>query len=103
MQLNIAFIATAILASASLALSATVTAFDGADCTGTQGKSFTTTIIFSPPICFSLEGGSAKSFSYSGVTNEIEFFISGGGHDFCTNGSQLTLGSGAGCATAPAG
>ena len=40
MQFNIVFIATALLASASLAMSATITGFAGADCTGTQGESF---------------------------------------------------------------
>ena len=99
MQLNIVFIATALLASASLAMSATITGFAGADCSGTQGESFN----LSPPVCFSLGGGSTRSVSYSGVPDQIQFFISGGGHDSCTNGSQLTLGGGSGCATAPDG
>ena len=98
MQLNVVFIATALLASASLAMSATITRFDGANCTGTQGESSTLTA----SVCFILEGGSTKSISYSGVTKEIEFFIPGGSHDFCTN-AQLTLGSGSGCGTAPDG
>jgi hypothetical protein len=99
MQLNVVFIATALLASASLAMSAVVTGFAGADCTGTQGESFT----LSPPICFSLGGGSTKSIGYSGVPNSIQFYESGGGHDSCTHGSQLTLGAGSGCGTAPDG
>ena len=99
MQLNIVFIATALLASASLGMSAVITGFAGADCTGTQGESFT----LAAPICFSLGGGSTKSISYSGVPNQIEFFVSGGGHDSCTNGAQTTLGGGSGCGTAPDG
>ncbi|KAJ7614267.1 hypothetical protein DFH06DRAFT_1238098 [Mycena polygramma] len=99
MQFNVAFITSALLASASLALSATVTGFDGADCSGTQGESFDV----SAGECFTLGGASTKSISYSGVPNSISFFISGGGHDACTNGAQLTQGGGSGCATAPAG
>jgi hypothetical protein len=99
MQLNFVFIATALLASASLGMSQVVTGFDGADCTGTQGESFP----LSAPVCFTLGGGSTKSISYSGVPNQIQFFVSGGQHDSCTNGAQLTLGGGSGCGTAPDG
>ncbi|KAJ6465286.1 hypothetical protein C8R45DRAFT_939505 [Mycena sanguinolenta] len=99
MQFNVVFIATALIASASLAMSATVTGWSGAGCTGSAGESF------SVPSgeCFTLGGGSAKSISYSGVPSEIEFYISGGGHDACTNGASLVLGSGSGCGTAPSG
>ncbi|PPQ96453.1 hypothetical protein CVT26_005125 [Gymnopilus dilepis] len=99
MQFNVTFVATALLASASLAMSATITGFAGADCSGTQGQSFNVP----SGECFSLGGGSTKSIRYSGVPSEIEFYISGGGHDSCTNGAQLTLGGGSGCGTAPAG
>ncbi|KAJ7670610.1 hypothetical protein DFH06DRAFT_1178601 [Mycena polygramma] len=99
MQFNVVFIATALLASASLAMSATITGFAGADCTGTQGESFNVPA----GECFTLGGGSTKSISYSGVPSQIQFYISGGGHDACTNGASLTLGGGSGCATAPAG
>jgi hypothetical protein len=99
MHFNVVFIATAILASASLAMSATITGFAGADCTGTQGQSFNVP----SGECFSLGGGSTKSIRYSGVPSEIEFYISGGAHDSCTNGASLVLGGGSGCATAPAG
>ncbi|KAJ6514207.1 hypothetical protein C8R47DRAFT_1206585 [Mycena vitilis] len=99
MQFNVAFIATALLASASLAMSATITGFAGADCSGTQGQSFNVPA----GECFTLGGGSTKSISYSGVPSQIQFYISGGGHDACTNGASLTLGGGSGCATAPAG
>ena len=99
MQFNIIFIATALLASASLAMSATITGFAGADCTGTKGESFAV----SSRECFSLGGGSTKSISYSGVPSSIAFYISGGLHDSCTNGSSLVLGGGSGCGTAPAG
>jgi hypothetical protein len=98
MQLNVVFIATALLASASLAMSAMVTGFGGAGCSGTQGKTFTLTA----PICFSLGAGSTRSISFSDVPNQIEFFVSGGNHDSCTNGASSTL-SGSGCATAPDG
>ncbi|PPQ97488.1 hypothetical protein CVT26_002717 [Gymnopilus dilepis] len=99
MQFNVVFIATALLASASLALSATVTLFAGAGCTGAQEGSFNVP----SGECLSLGSGSVKSMGYSGVPSEIEFFISGGGHDSCTNGAQLVLGGGSGCGTAPAG
>ncbi|KAJ7642355.1 hypothetical protein DFH06DRAFT_1334232 [Mycena polygramma] len=66
---------------------------------GTKGESFNVPA----GECFTLGGGSTKSISYSGVPNSISFFISGGGHDACTNGAQLTRGGGSGCATAPAG
>ncbi|KAJ7648312.1 hypothetical protein DFH06DRAFT_1135756 [Mycena polygramma] len=99
MQFNVAFITSALLASASLALSATVTGFAGAGCTGTKGKTFNVPA----GECFTLGHGSTKSIKYSGVPNHIKFFISGGGHDACTHGAQLTRGGGSGCATAPAG
>ncbi|KAJ7247778.1 hypothetical protein C8J57DRAFT_1240716 [Mycena rebaudengoi] len=99
MQFNVVFIATALLASASLAMSAQITGFAGADCTGS--------VVFSSGAssneCLTLGGASVKSISYSGVPSQIQFYISGGGHDSCTNGAQLTLGGGSGCATAPTG
>jgi hypothetical protein len=99
MQFNVVFIATALLASASLAMSATITGFVGADCTGSV--SFSSSVPSGE--CLTLGSGSTKSISYSGVPSEIEFFISGGGHDSCTNGASLVLGGGSGCGTAPAG
>ncbi|THU76130.1 hypothetical protein K435DRAFT_879665 [Dendrothele bispora CBS 962.96] len=100
MQLNFVFVATALLASASPAMSATLQWFSGADCTdsiiGTSNGASSNERIFLT------NGGSAKSISYSGVPKDISFFISGGAHDKCTNGSSLTR-SGSGCATAPAG
>ena len=99
MQFNVVFITTALLASASLAMSATVTVFAGADCTGSQSGSTNVPTGF----CGTLGSSSAKSIRYSGVPNQIQFYISGGGHDNCTNGSSLTRGAGSGCATAPAG
>ena len=99
MQFNIVFIATALLASTSLAMSATITGFAGADCTGTKGQSFEVP----SGECFTLGAGSTKSISYSGVPSRIEFYISGGGHDSCTHGASLVLGGGSGCATAPTG
>ena len=99
MQFNVVFIATTLLASASLAMSATIIGFDGANCDGNQ--------VFnngaSSGECLTLGGGSVKSISYSGVPSQIQFYVSGGGHDSCTNGDQLTLGGGSGCATAPDG
>ncbi|KAJ7604440.1 hypothetical protein DFH06DRAFT_1391125 [Mycena polygramma] len=99
MQFNVSFITSALLASASLALSATLTGFAGADCSGTQGESFNV----NAGECGTLGGGSTKSISYSGVPNSISFFQSGGTNDACTNGAQLTLGGGSGCGTAPDG
>ena len=99
MQFNVIFIASAVLASASQVMSATIIGFDGANCDGNQ--------VFdngaSPAECLTLGGGSVKSIRYSGVPSQINFFVSGGGHDSCTNGSQLTDGGGSGCATAPDG
>jgi len=99
MQFNVAFITTALLTSASVAFSATITCFAGADCTGTQGESFN----IPSGECFTLGAGSTKSIRYSGVPSQIQFFISGGGHDACTNGATEINGGGSGCATAPAG
>ncbi|KAF7343672.1 hypothetical protein MSAN_01947000 [Mycena sanguinolenta] len=98
MQFNVVFLATAVVASASVAMSTTVTGWAGADCTG---SSHTYTV--KAPECLSLGSGSVKSFSYAGVPHEIKFYLSGGGHDSCTNGAYLVLGSGSGCGTAPAG
>lgn len=100
MQFNVAFIATALLASASLAMSSTITSFAGADCTGSI---VTENFNVGSDVCLTLGSGSAKSISYSGVGSEIQFFISGGGHDNCSNGASLTLGAGSGCGTAPTG
>ncbi|KAF7368049.1 hypothetical protein MSAN_00870800 [Mycena sanguinolenta] len=99
MQFNIVFITTALLASASLAMSAKVTGFAGADCSGEKGETFTV----SAGECFTLGHGSTKSIRYHGVPSEIKLFKSGGGHDSCTNGAQLIRHDGHGCATAPAG
>ncbi|PPQ70588.1 hypothetical protein CVT25_012010 [Psilocybe cyanescens] len=96
MQFSVFVIASALLASASVAMSATITGFAGADCTGTQGKSFDVPA----NECSNLGGDSAKSIRYSGVPNQIKFFLSGGSHDSCAS-VYLTLGGGSGCATAP--
>jgi hypothetical protein len=99
MQFKFAFITTALLVSASPAMSATLQWFDGAGCTGSV---IATSYNAGGGECIWLtNGGSARSISYSG-TNSIQFFISGGGHDICSNGSQLTS-SGSGCSTAPNG
>lgn len=99
MHFNFVFVSTALLASASMVISATITSFAGADCTG----SVLTENIVGTDICLTLGNGSAKSISYSDVPDEVHFFISGGQHDSCTNGAQLVLGGGTGCATAPTG
>ncbi|THU82869.1 hypothetical protein K435DRAFT_971799 [Dendrothele bispora CBS 962.96] len=102
MQLNFVFVATALLALASPAMSATLQWFSGADCTGSVIATSNGVSSESGLCIFLPNGGSAKSISYSGVPNDIEFFISGGAHGRCLNGSNLTR-SGSGCATAPAG
>ncbi|KAJ6540753.1 hypothetical protein B0H19DRAFT_1269294 [Mycena capillaripes] len=76
MQFNLVFIATALLVSASPAIAG------------------------SGQCIFFTNGGSAKSFGYSGVPNQIPFFESGGAHDICSNGAFLMLGGGSGCGTA---
>ncbi|KAJ6469098.1 hypothetical protein DFH09DRAFT_1283113 [Mycena vulgaris] len=99
MQFNVVFIATALLASASLAMSAQITGFAGADCTGS--------VVFSSGAssneCLTLGGASVRSIGYSGVPSQIQFFESGGQHDSCTNGAQSVLGGGSGCSNAPGG
>ncbi|KAJ7657594.1 hypothetical protein B0H17DRAFT_1097638 [Mycena rosella] len=101
MQFNIVFIATALLVSASPAMSATITAFAGAGCTGSITA--VDNSAGAGQCIYFTGGGSAKSFGYSGVPNQISFYESGGAHDVCTNGAFLTLGGGSGCGTAPAG
>ncbi|KAJ7457306.1 hypothetical protein FB451DRAFT_1556318 [Mycena latifolia] len=101
MHFNAVFIATALLASAAPALSATITAFAGAGCTGAITSVDSNAA--AGQCVFFTNGGSAKSFGYSGVPNSISFFKSGGPNDRCTNGAFLTLGGGSGCGTAPAG
>jgi hypothetical protein len=111
MQLNVVFIATALLATASLAMSAIVIAgFAGADCTGTRSVLTGIPALPATGICFfsvAASGGSFKSIGYSGVPNSIAFFLSDGGHDMCTNGADQTLQVGAtggsGCENAPIG
>ncbi|KAJ7604203.1 hypothetical protein B0H17DRAFT_1222274 [Mycena rosella] len=101
MQFNVVFIATALLVSASPAMSATLVFFNGANC---GGSVIATSTGSTPGECILLSGGgSAKSISYSGVPNQIDFFESGGAHDACSNGATLVLGGGSGCGTAPAG
>ena len=99
MQFKLAFVATALLISASPAMSATVQFWAGAGCTGTLIGTMDNAQDDS--CIWVTSGGSGRSVGYSG-TNTIQFYISGGGHDDCTNGSQLTL-SGSGCSTAPDG
>ncbi|KAJ6470854.1 hypothetical protein C8R45DRAFT_1218138 [Mycena sanguinolenta] len=101
MQFNIAFIATALFAFTLPAMSVTVTAFEGADCTG----SILTVSNRAPAgqCQFLTNGASSKSFGYSGVPNEILFYESGGGHDACTNGASVVDGAGSGCANGPVG
>jgi hypothetical protein len=100
MQLNFVLITVALLASASPAMSATLTWHAGAGC---AGQVVATSNGAKPGDCISVtKGGSVKSIRYENVPNNINFFISGGGHDHCSNGSSLTR-SGSGCATAPAG
>ncbi|KAJ7695837.1 hypothetical protein B0H14DRAFT_3529956 [Mycena olivaceomarginata] len=99
MQFNVAFIAAALLTSASPALSASFTFFAGADC----GGAVVTTASGNGPECITLGSRSAKSIRYSGVPVSIDFFVSGGGHDSCTNGPFITVPGPSGCQTAPAG
>ncbi|KAF8344440.1 hypothetical protein F5887DRAFT_971201 [Amanita rubescens] len=99
MQFKFAFITTALVVSASPAMSATLQWFSGSGCSGSLIA--TSDNAQSVSCIWLTNGGSARSISYSG-TNSIQFFISGGGHDQCSNGSQLTLG-GSGCSTAPDG
>ncbi|KAF9471578.1 hypothetical protein BDN70DRAFT_901239 [Pholiota conissans] len=99
MKFNAVFIISALLTATSQAMAFSMTGFVGADCTGSTTNTFTG----SSAECVTAGSGSIKSFSFSGVPNQIQFFVSGGQHDNCSNGPQLTLGGGSGCATAPAG
>ena len=99
MQLKVAFLTSGLLV-ATPALAIEVKAWAGAECTGDvfadEGNGVTGT-------CYTLCSNSAKSFSYSGVPSQAQFFESGGAHDSCTNGATLVTGGGSGCATAPDG
>ncbi|KAK7464995.1 hypothetical protein VKT23_006204 [Stygiomarasmius scandens] len=106
MQFNFVFVAVALLASASPAMSATLKWFAGAGCTGTviatsNGASSNQCISVTELVGSSVTAP-VKSIQYSGVPKDISFYISGGQHDDCTNGSSLTR-QGSGCATAPTG
>ncbi|KDR81323.1 hypothetical protein GALMADRAFT_208082 [Galerina marginata CBS 339.88] len=94
MQFKVVFLSTALLAFSSLALSATITGFGGAACTGPADLSNALTV----DECLIFGNHSQKSLSYSGVTNEIKFYIFGN----CTY-PNLVFGGGSGCATAPQG
>ncbi|PPQ97494.1 hypothetical protein CVT26_002724 [Gymnopilus dilepis] len=100
MQFNVVFVATALFASAPLAMAATITGFSGPGCTGTQGQS----LDVPSGECFRLPVGSSPvvSIQYSGVPNEIAFFVPGG-REACLDSPSLILGAGSGCGTAPAG
>lgn len=104
MKFNAVFIAAALVISASPALSSvTFEFFDGADCTGNNRLEFTNA---PQGECISIaHGDSEKSISYSGVPSGhiVQFFNSGGPNDGCKGSPSLTLGSGSGCGTAPAG
>ena len=99
MQFNIVFITTALLSSAPLVMSDNITLFAGLDCIGTQLGTFE---VVPPLLCLTWKNDSVKSIRYSGVAHLIEFYISGGGHDSCTNGASLVHG-GSGCANVLAG
>ncbi|KAK7444837.1 hypothetical protein VKT23_015155 [Stygiomarasmius scandens] len=99
MQFNFVFVAVALLASASPAVSSTVKWFKGADCTG---RLIETSLNAQDSKCVSLGRKSARSIHYADVEQHIHFFISGGLHDNCTNGASLTR-QGTGCANAPDG
>ncbi|KAF7368029.1 Membrane metallo-endopeptidase-like 1 [Mycena sanguinolenta] len=101
MQFNVAFIASALLVAAAPVLGADFVWFAGADCTGSV---IATSPGVVPNECVWLtNGGSAKSISYSGVTDHAYFYESGGQHDICSNGPTITTGGGSGCATGPTG
>ncbi|KAF8196203.1 hypothetical protein K438DRAFT_1760381 [Mycena galopus ATCC 62051] len=93
--------ATALIASAA---TPTFQYFSGAGCTG---SSIGTSLGSTPGRCISVSnGGTAKSIAFIDVPNKISFFLSGGGHDYCTNGASLVLsgdGGALGCGTAPSG
>ncbi|KAJ6484422.1 hypothetical protein C8R47DRAFT_1321508 [Mycena vitilis] len=100
MQFNVGFIVSALLVSSSPAMSVFVDCFSGADCTGDTVFGTGSNI----PECLFFPGtDSAPSCQYMDVPNQIEFFVSGGGHDHCTNGPSLVRGAGSACVNAPPG
>ncbi|KAJ7626823.1 hypothetical protein FB45DRAFT_868108 [Roridomyces roridus] len=101
MQFNLALIASAILMAVSPVLGANFVWFDGARC---DGNVIATQDNVAPNLCVGLaNGATAKSVSYSGVPDFADFYMSGGGNDFYTNGATLTFIDGQGCAIAPDG
>jgi len=99
MQFKLVFITTALLASASLAMSATITYFPGENCTGNKIG----TLEVASGVCLTSGSGFVKSIRYSGVVKQLEFYISGGAHNTCSNGPSLVVASGSGCVNAPPG
>ncbi|KAF9472534.1 hypothetical protein BDN70DRAFT_900468 [Pholiota conissans] len=99
MQFNTFFIVTTLIVSAPWAMSATISGFAEANCTGNPIISGTA----SPGECISTGSIGVRSFSYSGVPNKIEFFILTGVIGQCLNGAELVLDGGSGCGTAPVG
>ncbi|KAJ7095524.1 hypothetical protein C8R44DRAFT_989466 [Mycena epipterygia] len=69
MQFNVVLIATALLVSASPVMSATITFFNGAGCTGSV-----ITVSSGPGECISVLASSAKSITYSGVPTTLTYF-----------------------------
>jgi hypothetical protein len=102
MQLNVVFIATALLASASLGMSQIVVAlFGDFDCNTDDPINMIES--FSGPTCFDFEQEGTVSVAYNNVVNEIQLFVDDGGHVSCSNGAAATYYSGSGCANAPSG
>ncbi|KAJ7604441.1 hypothetical protein DFH06DRAFT_1349468 [Mycena polygramma] len=99
LQFNVAVITTALLASASLGMSANITTFPGVNCTGAGARS----INAPADECTNFGGSSPQSISYSGVPNQILFYEFTPLNNECLGGATLVRGGGSGCATAPAG
>jgi hypothetical protein len=98
MRLETLLLVTIIIALSNRALAIEISMFDGADCGG-NNKGTATGLTTGE--CLTLGLQSIKSVSYTDVPNQIQLFVSGGDHDACSNGPQMTFGGGSGCASAP--
>ena len=104
MHFNTAIISAVLFASASTAMSATVTFFGGPSCTGAI-QTQNLTVGHQTCITDTLGGGLAQSVFYSGILpgSSIEFFESGGKNNICDEPATLVLDESSGCQDSPAG
>lgn len=100
MQLGPSLLTAIIVAFSSRVMATEITMYDGADCMGNNHGTASGLITGE---CLTLGPLSMKSARYQDVPSQIQFFVSGGNHDACSNGPSQTGASGSGCITAPDG